>query len=142
MHYKLTYLLLFAALLSFNISAEEWDEDDDLELFFSTRQKSTISDFPLQEIPGDELSEAAISGALRPNSSPSQSIKPAYQQEKEADDKKKAGAVLKEDELLKLNNDFPLDPFPVSGPEFQQPIYQQPNGRTYGGHHTHTIERP
>lgn len=142
MQNKFVYLIVFSILFPTSILAEEWDEDEDLELFFSTRQKSTINDFPLKEIPGDELSDAAIAGALRPNTSPSQSVKPAYLQEKDAEDKKKAGDILKDEELLQLNNDLPLNPFPVSGPEFQQPIYQQPNGRTYGGHHTHTIERP
>lgn len=142
---RLFQIFLLVFMLPMGSFAEEWEdweeEDEDLEQFFSTRQKSTINDFPLQEIGGDELSNAAIAGALRANSSSGLTAKPIFEQEKEENDKKKSGDALKEDELLKLGKDLPTNQFPVFTPETFQPIYQQPTGRTYTGS-THTIERP
>lgn len=146
MKMKLVHLILLICLFPircFSDELDEFDEDEDLEYFFSTRQKSTIDDFPLKEIGGDELSNAAIEGALQANSSSSDlSAKPIYEQEKEESDKKKSGDALKKDELLKLGKGLPINQFPVSTPQFQQPIYVAPTGRTYGGHSTHTELRP
>lgn len=143
---KFIFLLIFSFLFYLPTHAEdleeEWDEDEDLELFFSTRQKSTLEDFPLQEIASDELSNAAIAGALRANTSSGLRAKPVYEKEKEETDKKKAGDALKEDEMLKLGDSVPLNQFPLSVPEFQQPIYSQPTGRTYIDHSTSTTSRP
>jgi hypothetical protein len=145
---RLIHILLLICLFPMSCLAEEWedweeDEDEDLEYFFSTRQKSTISDFPLQEIGGEELSNAAIAGALRANnSSGSLTAKPIYEQEQEENDKQKSSDALKDDELLKQGIAIPIDQFPTTTPQFEQPIYSQPTGRTYGGHMTQTFERP
>ncbi|KZY29096.1 MULTISPECIES: hypothetical protein [unclassified Oleiphilus] len=139
------FMLLCFLIPSISLSEspdEDWDEDEDLEYFFSTRQKSTLEDFPLQEIGGEELSNAAIAGALKADTSSGQNAKPIYLQEKEDSDKQKAGDALKEDELLKAGEDLQLNQFQIPTAEFQQPIYSQPTGRTYSAHSTNTISRP
>ena len=74
-YWPILILLTLASIQSVSI-AEEFDEDADLEDFFSIRQKSTLSDFPLQEIAAEELSNAAIEGALQANTNIGTKAKP------------------------------------------------------------------
>ncbi len=139
---KIIYLVLLSSLYPQSSLAEDLDGDEDLEYFFKSRQKSTIEDFPLQEIASEDLSAAAIAGALRVDGATGEEGKPAYLQEKEASDKKKSSEGLEQDERLKLDDKQTLNQSQISAPQLQQPIYQEPTGRTYGGHTTHTILRP
>lgn len=135
----LTGVLLFCSL---SYQAVIADEFDDLESFFSIRQKSTLDDFPLQEIGGEALSDAAIEGALQVNTASGNQAKPIYLEEKEHSDKEKSGEALKEGEQLSTDSALEIKQFRVIEPHFQLPVYQQPSGRTYNEHHSTTVERP
>ena len=135
-------ILLFASLSYHPAIAEDFDDDDDLESFFAIRQKSTLDDFPLQEIGGDALSDAAIEGALQVNTASGNQAKPIYLEEKEHTDKEKSGEALKEGEQLANDSALEIKQFRVVEPIFQLPDYQQPTGRTYNEHRSNTIERP
>ena len=80
------------------IQAAVAEDELEWELDFEIRQKSTLSDFPLQEIGQDELSNAAIAGALQKTSSLQQAGegKPAHQQEEESSNKAKVELVEKD----------------------------------------------
>ncbi len=129
------------------ISADDYDELD-LELEFSRHQKSTLENFPMQEIDQEGLSDTAIEGALQVQASESEKSdrngKPIHEKLKEADQKKQTEEVLVNSEndivdakeLLKFSDILPAQP------QIQPIIYQQPTGRTYTDHQTTTIERP
>ena len=138
-HYKVFYtvcLLLLTAICT----AEELDEID-FELEFASQQKSTIENFPLKEIDQQELSDAAIEGALQVQTN--KSGKPIHQKQDEEEQKKQTEEALSdaekdlidESELLKFSQILPAQPV-------IQPIYQQPTGRTYTEHQTTTLSRP
>ena len=88
------------ALICLNVNAED---DLDWELDFSIQQKSTKDDFPLQEISQEELSNAAIAGALKtaPADEKVRDARPAYAQESEENDQRKV-EELEEREKDKL----------------------------------------
>jgi len=141
---RLVYLLIFNTFFFVtcvcNVAAE-----DDIDLDFFLHKKSTIEDFPLQEVDQEELSNAAIAGALQANSTKSTSGvlgKPIYQEQKEKSDKRKSKDADDEEQELNAEEIFDLSNIQPVIPQFQQQIYQQPTGRSYSSHHTTTIERP
>lgn len=119
-------------LLYFSLSATYvYADEDDLEFDFSIKQKSTLADFPMQEIGADELSSAAIAGALQATSADAQEKtgKPAYAQELE-DSEKRQQEELEEpnneqrpDDILKFSQAVPILI------EFPQEPFKLPNGR-------------
>ena len=129
------------ALICLNVNAED---DLDWELDFSIQQKSTKDDFPLQEISQEELSNAAIAGALKtaPADEKVRDARPAYAQESEANDQRKV-EELEEREKDKLEKAAAtIFAIPEAPPiNFQQQTYQQNTGREYQHIETHTIER-
>jgi len=138
-------IFIFIFFICFSqLSHSEDDLDWDNEYDFSGYQKSTLADFPLQEIGQDELSNAVIEGGLQAASNQSFNAtgKPIYVQQQEENEKDKT-AKLKSDknetaleEILEVKRNLP--PLPV----FIQPEYTPPTtGRTYGAHNTHTVER-
>lgn len=138
-------LLITAFCFLFGFGHSYAEEELDWELDFEIEQKSTIHDFPLKEIGHEELSNAAIEGALHTGGAyqQDQEGKPAYQQEAESNDKKEITQVEKENlderDANQLLNSFNTLPPPAM--DLQAPIYQIPNGRTYGHHETFTVER-
>ena len=128
-------------LSSFSLTADEGDYDnfDDLDFDFSVRQKSTLNDFPMQEIDQEELSNAAIAGALQTGTTNNEL--PAYKQIQDENEKLKKNDL--DEKNNKENSDDVLKFSQISEPAspFQQPVYSAPNGRTYGAHNTTTVER-
>lgn len=143
-----TKTILSLVLLLFIEGCFADDDDLDFEFDFSRHQKSTLENFPMQEINQEELSDAAIAGALQVQTRGTQtsddSGKPVYEKIKEEDQKKQTEEVLSDsekdivgaDQLLKFSEIIP------SQPQFQPIIYQQPTGRTYTEHQTTTLSRP
>jgi hypothetical protein len=140
--YSLACVLAFSSSVAMKCFAE--DEDLDLDYYFSKRQKSTLDDFPLQEIGQEELSNAVIEGALQANSQASDKTgKPIYLEKKDESDKKKSKVAGDEDiELNEAEELFKFSQLQAAPIQFQQQTYQQPTGRTYIDHQTTTVERP
>lgn len=138
--------LLFSLLLVCVLSHAVADEDLNWELDFEIKEKTTLDDFPLQEIGGDELSNAAIEGALQTSSSFGQDKqgKPAYSQEEDADDKRKVEELDSPEQKEQRENALQLfGQFdPNQGVQLPDQVYQIPNGRIYGHLETNTVERP
>jgi len=117
--------------------------DDDFELEFFIKQKSTISDFPFQAIGQEELSDAAIEGALKATSTGAieKSGKPAYAEQNDSSEKRK------QSELEPVNTEPTIDDIlkygqePPSIPQLPQEPFAIPDGRTYGGHSFKAFER-
>jgi len=133
----------FLTLLVFLPMSLHADDDLDWELDLNIRQRSTISDFPLQEIGQEELSNAAIEGALQTTSAyrEGRSGKPAHEQEKEANDKREVSEVSDKEKDALERGELPVILVAPPVVDFQQPVYQAPNGREYGHLETTTIER-
>lgn len=121
------------------------EDELDWELDFEIKQKSTLSDFPLKEIGQEELSNAAIAGALQKNTSLQQesSGKPAYQQEEEALNKNKVARVEKRELDENIDAESFLQSIPQLPPtiDFQPETYKIPDGRTYEHWENTTVER-
>ena len=141
---KVTMLqLLRYALLILCVSSVHADEVDDFdfELEFDLRKKSTIQDFPLQEMTADSLSDAAIEGALQATSAGSGTGKPAYLEQKERSEKKS------KEELRFENDPSAVDQslrFGQSLPQvipYQAPVFEMDTGRTVQ-HNNTSWERP
>jgi len=140
----LNLLLIFVSttLVNSSLYAEDY-EDIDLDFEFAFHKKSTIEDFPLKEIDQDELSNAAIAGALQTNTyqADGQTGKPIYEEQQENNEKQKTSNInnnedgLKADDILKFSQNQP------ALPQFEAPIYHQPNGRIYVDHTTTTVAR-
>lgn len=121
------------------------NDELDWELDFEIRQKSTLSNFPLEEIGGEELSNAVVEGALQSARSFDANTqgKPAFDQEQESNDKRKVEELDSPDAkeqrqtALELFGQFDTNPTP----EIPQQVFQIPNGRTYGRLETTTVER-
>ena len=140
---------IFVLCLLFSIQfciAEEL-EDIDFELEFANHKKSTIENFPFQEIDQEALSDAAIPGALQVQtqhgSNADMNGKPIYQKQDEENKKKQTEVVLSDSEKEKVSDKELLNfsQILLTQPVIQ-PIYQQPTGRTYTEHHTTTLSRP
>lgn len=117
-------------------------EEFDFELEFGIKQKTTLNDFPLQEIDGDELSNAAIGNALGTSSvsSAGGQGKPAYEEQDEQDNKRKK-EELKLGENLPDVDDFLRNSLAPQAPQFPQQDFAEDLGRTV--HHNNTaFERP
>ncbi len=120
------------------------EEELDWELDFNIERKSTIEDFPMQEIGQEELSDAAIGGALQATSSglAGASGKPAFEEQNERSNRQKKSELDLEpeavtaDDLLRFSQGVP-EPIPYS----QGPLVI-PNGRTYGQLNNTAFERP
>ena len=120
----IVYSLYFALSSTYIFAAED---EDDFEFDFSIRQKSTLADFPMQEIGADELSNAAIAGALQATSADEQEKtgKPAYAQELEDSEKRKqeelvgpdneqtAEDILKFSQSIPIQIEIPREPFKI-----------------------------
>lgn len=131
--------LICSVLACSSILAEE--DDFDLEFEFGLKKKSTIRDFPLQELDSEVLSDAAIAGALQASSAGSGSGKPAYLEQKEKDEKQSKSE-------LKLDPDYAADNealrYGQPTPQFIQfelPVYQMDTGRI-NQHNNTAFERP
>lgn len=121
---KVIGLLVILVMTSTSVLAEE--DDLDLDFYFSTKQKSTLDDFPLQEIDSDELSNAAIAGALQANSSGSNvDAKPIHEEQKEKSNKKKVSATGKDKDQLEAERTLQFSqqyqPVQVDIPKFITP---------------------
>jgi len=123
---------LIVYLLYFSLSATYvYADEDDLEFDFRIKQKSTLADFPMQEIGADELSNAAIAGALQATSADEQEKtgKPAYAQELEDSEKRKQEELeepnneQQPDDILKYSQAIPILI------EIPQEPFKLPNGR-------------
>lgn len=133
-------VLLPLASASFSAFADE-EDDFDLDFYFSKKQKSTLEDFPLQEIGSEELSDAAIAGALQTNSSGNNlDAKPVYEEQKEATDKKKVAATGKEKDQLEAEKILQFSQ-QAPPPQIQLPEFVTPSIRTLQVNST-TVERP
>lgn len=138
---KITPILRFVLLLSICIPCLA-EEDFDFELEFGIKQKSTLADFPLQEIGADELSNAAIGDALGSSAAQSANTegKPAYEEQNELDNKRKK-------EELKISNsnqnvdDFLRNSLAPQAPQFPQQVFSEDLGRTVQ-HNNTAFERP
>jgi len=142
-HYSIVWILLI--LTSFTFAEDEFydSEFDDLDFEFSIQQKSTIDDFPMQEIGQEELSNTAVAGALATHAV-LQSKKPAYEEKKEEGEKlrkQKADKKNEENDQSEIDNMLKYSQIQPSAPQFEAPIYTAPNGRTYSEFNTHTVER-
>jgi hypothetical protein len=127
---------LFALMSVAPTLAEDGDPwAQELDFGFSTKGKSTIADFPMQEISSEELSNAAIGGALQsaPTMQREKGAKPAFQIVSENE-----GKQLNTDTALANDNQGRTDderiressiilPQPI---DYQQPIFSHDNGRT------------
>jgi len=142
-YYSIIWVLL--ALASVTFADDEFDDSefDDLDFEFSIQQKSTINDFPMQEIGQEELSNTAVAGALSTHAV-LQSNKPVYLEKEEDNEKilnKEANKKNEGDKQSEIDDMLKYSQIQISAPQFQQPIYNTPNGRTYGAHNTQTVER-
>ena len=141
--YSIIWILV---ILSSNAFAEDEFDDsefDDLDFEFSIQRKSTLNDFPMQEIGQEELSNTAVAGALSSHAM-LQSKKPIYQEKEEENEKKltkDADKTNEENEQSEINDMLKHSQIQISAPQFQEPIYNTPNGRTYTEFNTHTVER-
>ena len=137
---KIQTKALFIALL-FSNSALAEEDDLDLDYYFSIKQKSTISDFPLQEIGAEELSDAAIAGALHANSTGNDlDAKPIYEEQEEASNKEKLSKTGKEKDLLVEEKLLQFSQH-APAPQVHIPEYITPSIRTLQINST-TVERP
>lgn len=129
-------MLIFS---SFTFAEDIFDDSDydDIDFDFSIQQKSTLADFPMQEIGQDELSNTAIAGALTTQAA-LKSKKPTNEENEEKRLKQKAD---KENDLSEISDTLKYSQIQISAPQFEAPIYNTPNGRTYTEHNTHTVER-
>jgi hypothetical protein len=132
-------------LMALSVSAEEPGESD-FELDFLINTRSTIGDFPLQEIDQDALSNAVIEGALKSTSAGIGPVagKPAYTELGEQEARSKNEQLLVEVESGSLNASEFLDLANIPDappPQIELPAYQEPNGRHYDHHQTWTVER-
>jgi len=136
---KLTSTVSLLILLA---SVSQADEDD-FEFEFFIKQKSTISDFPFQEIGQDELSEAAIDGALKASSAgiAEKKGKPAYAEQQDDTEKQQQSElepieiVPNEDDLLRFSQNNSL------APAMQGDPFYNAAGRNYEGHSFNAVER-
>jgi hypothetical protein len=141
--YSIVWVMI--TLSSFALADDEFDDSefDDLDFEFSIQQKSTLNDFPMQEIGQEELSNTAVAGALSTNAV-LQSKKPVYLEKDEESEKqlnKTADKKNEENEQSEINDMLKYSQIQISAPQFQAPIYNTPNGRTYDVHNTQTVER-
>lgn len=134
---------LFSLILVMTCSSTVYgeDEDFDFEFEFETRKKSTINDFPLQEMDAELMSDAAIAGALQASSAGNGTGKPAYLEQAEQNEKRSKEELEFENdpnsltEAQQFGHDIPqIIPY-------QQPIYQMDTGRIVE-HNNRGYERP
>jgi hypothetical protein len=142
-HISIIWILLI--LCTFAYADDEFDDSDydDIDFDFSIHQKSTIDDFPMQEVGQEELSNTAVAGALSTRAA-LQSKKPIYEEKEEENEKLLNKDVTKEseeDDLTEIDNLRQFSQSQISAPQFEQPTYNTPNGRIYTEHNTHTVER-
>ena len=145
MRLKYSIIWILVILSSNSFAEDEFDDSefDDLDFEFSIQRKSTLNDFPMQEIGQEELSNTSVAGALSSRAM-LQSKKPIYQEKEEENEKKltkDADKTNEENEQSEINDMLKYSQIQTSAPQFQEPIYNTPNGRTYTEHNTHTVER-
>lgn len=117
--------------------------DFDPEFEFARQQKSTIDNFPMKEIDQEEMSEAAIAGALQVQTKLNTDTgKPIYQKMDEDEGRKQSKEAVSERDQLKKEQVLLFSQELPSQLDFQPIIYEQPTGRTYTEHHTTTLSRP
>ncbi len=132
--------LLVCCLLASTLLFAE-DDDFDLEFEFGLQKKSTIGNFPLQELEPEVLSDAAIEGALQATSSGSGSGKPAFMEQQEQSEKQSKSELKIESDPTAGNEAFRFgQPTPTFIP-YQQPIYEMDTGRI-NQHNNTAFERP
>jgi predicted outer membrane protein len=129
------------ALVLLTASLNAWAEDENFEfdMDFNIKGKSTIEDFPLQEVDSQELSNAVIEGALQKTSAGSRevNVKSAHAEQldkegKEKDSELSAAPDKKEvtlEEWQRVSNAM------IPEPAVRMPVFQEPNGRVYGLDH-------
>lgn len=142
-HYSILWLVLIMSSLAYAEDGLDDMDYDDIDFDFSVHQKTTIDDFPMQEIEQEELSNTAVAGALSTHTA-LQSTKPIYVEKVEENEKllkKDASTKSEENDLGELDKILEYSQSQIPSPQFQQPIYSAPNGRTYTEHNTHTVER-
>lgn len=130
-------LALVLVTASLSVCAEEDNFEFDMD--FNIKGKSTIKDFPLQEVDAQELSNAVIEGALQKTSAGSRnvSVKSAHAEQLDSEGKaldselslssdKNEGIV---EEWQRVNSAM------IPEPEIRMPVFQEANGRVYGLDH-------
>lgn len=130
---------LTLVLLTASLSAWAEDENFEFDMDFNIKGKSTIEDFPLQEVDANELSNAVIEGALQKTSAGSRnvSIKSAHveQLEKEGKDKDSELTSAPDKEEVTVEEWQRVSNAMIPEPEVRMPVFQEPNGRVYGLDH-------
>lgn len=131
--------MLSLVLLTASLNAWAEDENFEFDMDFNIKGKSTIEDFPLQEVDSDELSKAVIEGALQKTSAGSRnvSVKSAHADQLEQEGKEKDSELTsvsdKEEttveEWQRVSNAL------LPEPEVRMPVFQEANGRVYGLDH-------
>lgn len=143
-HYSILWILLTLASVTFADDEFDDSEFDNLDFEFSIQGKSTLNDFPMQEIGQEELSNTAVAGALSTHAV-LQSNKPVYLEKEEEEEEKAlnkdAGNINEVNKPSDADDILKYSQIKISAPQYQQPIYNTPNGRTYTEHNTHTVER-
>lgn len=137
----LTTLLGLLWLFPLSCLADEFD--DEFEFDFRVKPKSTLQDFPMQEVDSEALSNTAIAGALQATSSGAQEEtgKPAYTKEAEITNKRKQGEInlsnepLNEDDILRFSQGAPELILPPQEP------FKIPDGREITHHVFEAFER-
>ena len=141
-HYSIFWILLIFSAFTYAEDTLDDPEFDDFEFEFSIQQKSTIDDFPMQEIGQEELSNTAVEGALSTRAA-LKSKKPIYEEKKEENEQnlsKEADKTNEEVEQSEIDKMLKFSDLQIPVQQYQEPIYTEPNGRTYTEHNTHTLD--
>lgn len=144
---------LFALSFSTSLHAEDdpfaFDDDDEYEFEFEVKEKSTLANFPLQAIEGEELSDTAIAGALQATRGSGQGEKdrPAFLVEEENEDKQELSDKEERDRsriaAVEDENPAPLEIFiPPTAENLPNTDVWTPSPRDYGHHEVDMTFRP
>lgn len=138
------FKLSLGFLILISLSAVIHAEEDDFEFDFYIKQKSTIEDFPFQEIGQDQLSDAAIAGALQSTSAGTgeKKGKPAYAEQKDKSEKQQQSELESSEDAPSIDDirRFSQLNTPTAPIIQADPLYD-PAGVTYQGHNFDAVER-
>lgn len=132
-------MTLALVLITASLSVGAEDENFEFDMDFNIKGKSTIKDFPLQEVDAQELSNAVIEGALQKTSAGSRnvSVKSAHAEQLDSE-----GKALDSELSLSSDKDEGIveewqrtNSAMIPEPEIRMPVFQEANGRVYGLDH-------
>ncbi len=125
-------LLIVLMTASLYVAAE--DENYEFDMDFNIKGKSTIKDFPLQEVDSQELSNAVIEGALQKTSAGSRnvSVKSAHAEQLDSEGKATDSKLsLSSDQDEEVEEEWRrANSAMLPDQEVRMPVFQEPNGRT------------